>query len=244
MPRGLSPWADLAEFIAYDSVSTVFDVGANIGETARDLEGTFPHASVLCFEPVASTFRLLEKNTTDLSRTKCFPFGLSDRSGSVDVFIQHNSGWNSIPKNIDRGLGTARADLLTLDDFCLEHRIPHINIIKTDTEGHDLHVLHGSQRMIAAGHVDAVYCEVGFRPDDLGHTYFCAVLEYLQSLSLQFVGLYGAEGIRFIDHPVEPCYPWTNALFVRNALVQARDGGEYERWLTAVLSDRGTGAPE
>ena len=65
--RGENPWADAAELIA-GPVSLVFDVGANIGTTARELSQVFPEAAIYCFEPGSSTFAQLECNTRSLER--------------------------------------------------------------------------------------------------------------------------------------------------------------------------------
>ena len=40
----------------------IFDVGANIGETAIALAADLPEATVYAFEPVAETFRTLVQN--------------------------------------------------------------------------------------------------------------------------------------------------------------------------------------
>jgi FkbM family methyltransferase len=232
MVRGDCPWADASELIP-GQISMVFDVGANTGQTAKELSQTFPAAAIYSFEPVASTFADLERNTHGLGRVQCFQIGLSSSARAVDIHRQMDSGWNSVSKSIDRGLGKTTIRLETIDAFCLQRGIGRVNILKTDTEGHDLHVLKGAAKLLSEGAIDAIYCEVGFHCEDVGHTHFPAVLEYLQSHSFQFYGLYGLDGIKFVDHPVEPCYPWTNALFVRNALVQARYGEEYAIWLSS-----------
>lgn len=233
MTQGLSPWADAAEIIASD-IEVIFDVGANVGQTTMPLAQQFPKARIYGFEPVPSSYALFRTNTASLTTVTGFPHGFSDKKSSVRIFLQEDSGWNSVSKNIDRGLGETEVSLDTIDEFCREHKISHINIIKTDTEGHDLAVLIGAKAMLSQGRIDAIYSEVGFHRKDIGHTYFCDLLEYLQSMRFQFVSLYGLEGIKFVEHDVEPCYPWSNALFMKNALVQAKYGDEYARWWAGI----------
>ena len=234
MPRGQSPWSDVVDFINKKDIRTVFDVGANVGQTTMRLVEAFPAAQVYSFEPVLSTFAQLQSQTARFDRVRCFPIGFSDNASSHEIFLQFSKGWNSIVKNIDRGLGTTVIDLRVIDAFCAEHGIAHVNILKTDTEGHDLAVLRGASGLLSGGSVDAVYCEVGFDRRDIGHTYFCDVLEYLQTFAFQLVSLYDLDRLKFIDHETEPCYPWGNALFARNALVQAKYGNEYAQWLARV----------
>jgi hypothetical protein len=92
----------------------------------------------------------------------------------------------------------------------------------------------GANLMLSQGHVDVIYSEVGFYTEDVGHTYFCELLAYLQSVRFQLFALYGFGGLKYIEDSAEPCYPWANALFVRNALVQAKYGEEYRRWLAGI----------
>ena len=231
--KGDNPWADVSALMP-GQISTIFDVGANTGMTAVELSYAFPDATIYSFEPVASTFADLEHNTRVLDRVQCFQLGLSSSARAVEIYHQIDSGWNSVSKNSDRGLGKTSIRLETIDAFCRDRDIRRLHILKTDTEGHDLQVLQGATGLLREGAIDAVYCEVGFRREDVGHTYFPEVLEYLQSHSLQFCALYGLDGIKFVDHPIEPCYPWTNALFVRNALVQARFEEDYTAWFSSI----------
>ena len=231
--RGENAWLDAADLIP-GGIATIFDVGANVGQTSLELSGLFPEASIWAFEPVASTFAMLEANTGQLTKTQRFPLALNDVPGEAEIHLQPDSGWNSLRKNLDRGLGRTTIRLETLDRFCHLHEIRHINLLKTDTEGNDLAVLKGGAGMLESGAVDAIVCEVGFYAADLGHSNFTDLLAWLQPRSFQFFGLYGVEGLRFVDHPEEPCYPWTNALFLRNALVYARYGTDYAEWISSI----------
>lgn len=230
-----TPWEVIAELCG-EAVRTVFDVGANFGFVARRLARSFPQAEIYCFEPVAPTFAELRSTLSSFERTRCFDFGFSDRARVETVYLQADSGWNSISKNVDRGRGTAEMRLETVDGFCREHGIPRIDLLKSDTEGHDLAVLQGAHDMLSRRRIDFVFVEVGFYRRDAGHTYFCDVLEYLQGHALQLQGLYDQEGIRYIGHESEPNFPWANALFVRDELVNAKFREPYDKWLAEVHS--------
>lgn len=236
MKRGESPWADAANLIG--DVRLIFDVGANVGQTSSHLALQFPEAAIYAFEPVPFSYALLKANTDPIPQVTAFSHGFSSTRASETIFVQEDSGWHSVSKNIDRGLGTTEIALNTIDAFCLERGVSHINILKTDTEGHDLAVLTGAKAMLSEARVDAVYSEVGFYREDAGHTNFCDMLVYLQQLDFQFMGLYDVDGIQYIANDVEPCYPWTNALFIRNKFVQAKYGDSYTSWLSGIRPPR------
>ena len=227
--RGETPWNDAAGLLGRDA-PIVFDVGANIGQTTREMREAFPQATIYAFEPVPDTYRLLLENTAALPGVNCQELGLSDRTFSTDIHLQPSSGWNSIAKNIDRGLGLTHVSLTTVDAFCAGNNIRHIHLLKTDTEGHDLHVVRGAKRLLSERSVDVIYAEVGFYEEDRGHTNFCDLWQFLKTSEFQLFGFYQQGGLRHVKHAVEPQYPWTNALFVRDELIQDRFGDDYARW--------------
>ena len=237
MSRGESPWIDAAD-IMLDDVKLVFDIGANTGQTAKQPSLSFPGAEIYCFEPVISTFESLKIEAAALERVKLFPFGFSEKKSSQTIFRQIDSGWNSLSKNEDAGLGSMEVSLETIDEFCAENNVRQVDIIKTDTEGHDLSVLRGASKMLTQGNVSAIYIEVGFYREDAGHTEFCDVLEYLKGVGFQFFGLYDQDSIVFIAHPVQPRFPWSNALFLRNDLVAQKYEAQYARWLAGLLETK------
>src|SRR5262249_42479094 len=120
------------------------------------------------------------------------------------------------------------------DDFCADHGIERINILKTDTEGYDLHVLKGAERQLVHGKIDFIYVEVGFNKDDVAHSWFCGILDYLSSMGYQLFCFYEFDGLCFVPHPKQPRYPWSNAMFVRNGLVIDKETDNYQRFLESL----------
>ena len=68
-------------------LKTIFDVGANIGQTALRYNDYFKKAEIYSFEPVTETFHNLEKNVKCLNRIKCFKLALGDKEGSAEIKI-------------------------------------------------------------------------------------------------------------------------------------------------------------
>src|SRR5262245_13201981 len=46
-------------------IGIIFDVGANVGQSAQKFREAFPKARICCFEPVRSVFNKLTANTAD-----------------------------------------------------------------------------------------------------------------------------------------------------------------------------------
>eukprot|EP01138_Halocafeteria_seosinensis_P003151 gb/GECG01003223.1/.p1 GENE.gb/GECG01003223.1/~~gb/GECG01003223.1/.p1 ORF type:complete len:377 (+),score=49.39 gb/GECG01003223.1/:1-1131(+) len=95
--------------------STVIDAGANIGMFSmwvyRECEG---EADVYAFEPIPSTFEVLEKNAQAYGngRIRPFPFGLNDKE--TDVVFEHHPN-ASIWSTSSHELADARVERVTQD---------------------------------------------------------------------------------------------------------------------------------
>ena len=229
MPRGADFCQDVTECLGKD-IKIIFDVGANVGNVTKQFRDYFPSAQIYSFEPVGPTFENLNKNTKELRGVHCFNVGFSNRARNHAIFLQVDSGWNSIEKNIDAGKGSAEITTSTVDSFCAENNVVKIDLLKTDTEGHDLRVLEGAEHMLDEGRIQAVYSEVGFYKEDTRHTNFCSLLEFMRKKEYQ---IYSLDPIAstYIADPVNPDYPWANALFIRDDIVRAKFGAWYFNWL-------------
>jgi FkbM family methyltransferase len=232
MSRGNDFCHDVTDCLASE-VGVIFDVGANDGTLAKNLRDRFLSARIYCFEPVGTTYEQLIANTTGISGLHCFNIGFSDFPGTHTLFLQPNPAWNSIEKNIDCGRGSVSIMTETIDQFCLENEIGNIDLLKTDTEGHDLRVLRGAESMLKEGRISAVYSEVGFYDEDCGHTNFCNFLKFMQNNEFQLYNIYGIAST-FINDPANPDYPWANALFIKNSIVRAKYGASYFDWLREI----------
>ena len=180
MPRGID-WAwDIRRMRAGHDLGVAFDVGANIGQTTALLLETFPGAAVHAFEPVKTTFDRLQRRFANAPHFSGHRLAVSDQSGTVQVLSDPESQLNHIVARADLSTGDVEAvEAVTVDSFCVERGIAHIDILKIDTEGHELQVLHGAREMFRQGQVDWVFAEVTFDPGDRSHSSFSAVEAWL-----------------------------------------------------------------
>ena len=132
----------------------IFDIGANIGAAAVYFAARYPDATVYCFEPLPENIELLRKNVAVFGdRVTVVPMGLGETAGS---FAYNRS---DDPANFGGGtfhnVGCADGDTVqlpvtTLTDFCREHQIDKIDVMKIDTEGAEASVIAGTPAKLLA----------------------------------------------------------------------------------------------
>jgi FkbM family methyltransferase len=153
---GLSSFTDvkrLANEWKYP-INTIFDVGANDGETALNALDEFPEARVLSFEPHPSTFATLIAKVGGNPRFRGFNVALGIDTCEVEMIEYDESKINSLTPNAQfaKRFNThgrsIRVKETTLDTFCSENLIDHVDLLNIDTEGFDLVVLQGGSSML------------------------------------------------------------------------------------------------
>ena len=161
--------------VGHSGPTTVFDVGANLGKWSRSLiEGTpideRKSLRLYAFEPTPSIHKILISQLNDIKgdvQLKTVQLALSDEAGSSEFAVMSETGGtNSLSFDKTEGsraLKVLEVGKLTLDSFCAEHQIDHIDLVKTDTEGHDIHVLRGARRMLEEEKIDAYQFEYNHR---------------------------------------------------------------------------------
>ena len=168
MGYGASEWVDSGEAallrrlsVARPGITTVFDVGANVGGWARDAHAAWPHATIHAFEPAASTYARLKSNVASLP-VVTVNAALSDEPGSAVLHaVSGRSGLSSLHLRDlaahDMAMTASESvSLMRLDDYAQEQSIEHIDLLKIDAEGHELSVLKGAEGMISAGKIDLI----------------------------------------------------------------------------------------
>lgn len=212
-PVGLDHAHDVSRFLgSARNVKVVFDVGANEGQTAEHYARAFPSAQIYSFEPVAATYQSLVERVSKWPRVRTFQLAFADRNRTARIQLASVSGWNSLRNELSDNCSSTPHELVeirTLDSFCAEQKISHIDLLKTDTEGFDLEVLKGAEVMLRAQQIQFILAEVTFHPENTYHTSFFRFAEYLQGLKYHFVGLYDDDVAPFGRPPVNYC----NALF-------------------------------
>ena len=137
----------------------VVDIGANIGTTTAFLHQCVrPQGRIYAFEPVASTYALLENGIRALGLGNVTPFNLalSDRAGVVELEIPHyedgtenyyEARITGSPGRSANNLRTLSARASTADDELLD-TLDSLAFMKIDVEGHELPCVRGALGII------------------------------------------------------------------------------------------------
>ncbi len=194
---------------------TCFDVGANVGQTVIELRRSWPDAVIHAFEPFAQPRAELLAMASGLPHVTPIALALGATPGTLQVQPRERSVLNSlVPDPASASASTRDAETIhieTLDRYCSQHAIDAIDVLKTDTEGYDLDVLRGADRMLAAQCVEFVYVEVSFLRENRQNTAFQPVFDLLTGHHrYRFLGLYETYPLHHFDEPNLFC----NALFV------------------------------
>ncbi len=210
---GRDAYADIERLIGKSGPIVVFDVGANVGQTTRALIDLFPSGEIHAFEPGRAAFDILHKTFSATENVKVNHLALGAAVGarpfyenaSTDMssFLQLGpQGWGAVLDQIEVGLST-------LDAYCAEHNIQSIDLLKSDTQGFDLEVLRGGERMLRECRIRFIYLEITI----------AKIYENLPRLDhiYGFLADRGFELVAFYEfHYLNDRSAWTDALFARS----------------------------
>jgi FkbM family methyltransferase len=148
----------------------IFDVGANQGQFVSLISSYFrqhENYQVHCFEPSVYTFRILSQKLACNNHVILNNRGLGEKNGEFELFYDKpGSGKSSLIKrkldhfNIEFNL-SEKVTIDTVDNYCQDNNIGRIDLLKIDTEGHEMDVLNGSQKMFQSNSIQMVSFEFG-----------------------------------------------------------------------------------
>jgi len=148
----------------------VMDVGANVGQYALMAAKVVGSNGVgYAFEPSPNILLKLRRNwkLNEFENLHVVPVALGSSPGIYDFYPAegYNQGIGSF---VYKGANDAdglpakpiQAKVITLDAFCAEHAIDHVDFIKIDTEGYDLEVLKGAVQTLESNQDIVVMVEM------------------------------------------------------------------------------------
>jgi FkbM family methyltransferase len=207
--------ADLPRVITVDS-PVIVDIGANTGQTIEMMLRVFTRPQVFAFEPSSRTFATLRRRYGNECRGM-FQMAIGD-SDTEQVLINYSSSlFTSLHKlHPEAALHHDVSELRVLDSETVPSRrmdsllpelgINRIDLLKIDTQGHDLAVLRGAANTLQSGIVRAVLIEVNFLSMYEG-----------EGSWLEIAGTLDAAGYKLVDfyekHRSGNVLSWCNCLY-------------------------------
>lgn len=170
-------------------ILTVFDIGANIGQSALRFGAAFPAAQIHCFEPAENTFNTLKKNLEKHTNIWCHKMALGSSYGKTEIYLT-NCCYTTSLRMSSNTVGTERVDISTVDRFAEENQIAQVHLLKIDAEGFDLEVLKGSEGLLSSAQIRFILIEVGFQAEDTNHVLLADVSSYLLPKGYALFGIY------------------------------------------------------
>jgi FkbM family methyltransferase len=143
-PYGLR--SDIVDVVV-EAGDIVFDVGSWIGDFAA--YASVKGASTYAFEPSDVVYDYLVK-TAELNKN-IYPVkkGLGDVQGTVAfTYDSDNSDANAVISGKFTDIKTQMIQVTTIDAFVEENKLPRVDFIKSDIEGHERYMLEGAKETL------------------------------------------------------------------------------------------------
>lgn len=155
----------LLKYLAKKNIRTIFDVGANTGQFASLTLKNNPNANIYSFEPHPISFAKL--NLLKSSNFRCFNIGLGAVNSKMTLYdYKNNQGSEhaALNKDVitnvhDGEASEIEVDIVRIDDFCAEHNVEQVDLLKIDVEGFELDVLKGAENLIKSKKIKYIQFE-------------------------------------------------------------------------------------
>ena len=183
----LSCWQEQAK-----TANVIFDIGANLGIFSFAALAANPNAIVHAFEPTPEIATQLQRaaELNRLCNLNVHETAVSSNTGYAKLNRclgdrGTNGGMNFIYGNAQEG-DSNRVTTVRLDDFCNEHRIGHIDLLKIDVQGHEKDVFVGADRLIRTGNVGLILFELNWAADPTQPCSARGSIQLLEQYGYQF----------------------------------------------------------
>jgi FkbM family methyltransferase len=174
---------------------TIFDIGANAGQSAVAFKALFPDANIYSFEPIPNCFEILKKRTEKMQNVHAFNIGLGDCTGEFEFELNDFSASSSfLPlaeahKNLYNYATktqpiTVKVD--KLDNFIERIEIKPPIMMKIDVQGFEDRVIIGGESLIKQSSI--LIIETSFKTLYLGQPLFEDIYQILHEWGFKYKG--------------------------------------------------------
>jgi len=181
---GIDLHEDIRRCLPNEHLKTIFDVGANEGQSARKFLEHYPSATIRCFEPNPDCCEILQAVDSRLIIVK---LAVGDKIG-VKGFDRSQGGSDMFRLTGDMSGEIVTVD--TLDHFCETNAVKQIDLLKIDTEGHDLEVLRGGAGLLKDNRINILQAEVSMNVDNKYHTPFSEAHAHMEHFGYRLFAIH------------------------------------------------------
>jgi FkbM family methyltransferase len=188
-----------AEVCNSENITTVFDVGANVGQFSKDLRRHGYTGEIYSFEPVNDVYLKLASNFKNDSRWHGIQKGLGRTSGSLQINVSANSGLSTSflemgthhLKNFpDSGyIRNETAEVSSLFDEISQLKINPNNLaVKIDVQGFELEVLEGAGSQLK--NIKCLLIEASLVPLYVGEPTLSVLVKFFEANNHRVIDVY------------------------------------------------------
>jgi FkbM family methyltransferase len=196
--------------------TSVFDVGANTGDWAKNMIALKNNIYIYLFEPIPDLFLKLQE--FNFENIKVYSLALADELGEASFSINlDNSIFSSFYKRQDfKNSKVLIVQKITGDKFCIIHKIEKIDFLKIDVEGYEYAVLKGFYKMLQEEKIGVIQFEYGVM-NIHSRTFLKDFFDYLVPFGFKIGKLY-PKSIEFIDYSYSlEDFRWANYVAVHKS---------------------------
>jgi FkbM family methyltransferase len=195
------PFLHQLMFLKGHHVSTILDVGSNIGNTVATYRSLFPQAMIYSFEPFSETFEIINQRFEQDRLVKPVQMAIADKPGTRKFYVRGRNDSNSLLPSAKYGQRYEHIEgatinkiidvpVTTIDEFCSDESISEIQILKIDIEGSELMALRGATEKLSGHLIGLIYSEATFIPHNQDEPLFYEVCEFLLSYDYTLYDIY------------------------------------------------------
>jgi FkbM family methyltransferase len=206
-----APFEDMQHFLPASASPVIFDVGANFGQTVERILSHYPHAVVHAFEPSPASFQTLASNCANRPSVKAWNLGVGASESLLTFNENEHSQLSSFlePLNVCGGETKRKTEVAvtSLDAFCDKQSIDKIDILKLDTQGFELPIFQGAERLMREHRIGFIFFELIVSEHYSGLPPYWELLRFLDERGYKMASFYPPH---FHEHLVS----WTNFLYL------------------------------
>ena len=207
---------DFQRYLPNSRLATIFDVGANVGQSTSAFRQLSPASKIFAFEPVKKTFEELSQAFQGDDKVQCYNLALGEKSTTALIQAQ---GTNTMNRVLEAGEAAPKHPVEEVqidagDRFCEAEHVDSIDFLKIDTEGYDLNVCKGFILMLVQQRIGLLQVEVGMHPGNSVHVPFEAFKALLEPLGYSVFKIYDQ-----VMESRRPNLRRANVVFVSKALL-------------------------